>query len=40
MELNDMLELNKIFQGDCLEVMKEIDDKSIDMILADLPIAL
>ena len=24
-------------QGDCLEVMKQIPDKSIDMILADLP---
>ena len=33
-----MLELNKIYCGDCLEVMKEIDDKSIDMILCDLPI--
>jgi site-specific DNA-methyltransferase (adenine-specific) len=32
------MELNKIYQGDCLEVMKEIDDKSIDMILCDLPI--
>ena len=29
--------LNKIIQGDCLEVMKEIKDKSIDMILCDLP---
>ena len=29
--------LNKIIQGDCLEVMKDIDDKSIDMILCDLP---
>lgn len=29
--------LNKIIQGDCLEVMKEIPDESIDMILADLP---
>jgi len=26
-----------IYNGDCLEVMKEIDDKSIDMILCDLP---
>lgn len=26
-----------IRQGDCLELMKEIDDKSIDMILCDLP---
>jgi len=32
-----MLELNKIYQGDCLEVMQSIDDKSIDMILCDLP---
>ena len=31
--------MNKIelFQGDCLEKMKEIPDKSIDMILCDLP---
>lgn len=27
----------KLYQGDCLEVMKEIHDKSIDMILCDLP---
>ena len=32
-----MLEKNKIYQGDCLEVMKDIDDASIDMILCDLP---
>ena len=29
---------NTIIQGDCLEVMKDIPDKSIDMILCDLPI--
>ena len=29
--------LNKIIQGDCLEVMKIFADKSFDMILADLP---
>ena len=29
--------LNVIYQGDCLEVMKGIEDKSVDMILADLP---
>ena len=29
--------LNKIHHGDCLEVMKEIEDKSVDMILCDLP---
>lgn len=28
---------NTVIQGDCLEVMKQIQDKSIDMILADLP---
>jgi len=28
---------NKIICGDCLEVMKDIPDKSIDMILCDLP---
>ena len=32
-----MLELNKIFNADCLEIMPQIDDKSIDMILCDLP---
>lgn len=32
-----MLEINKIHQGDCLEVMKEIDNKSVDIILCDLP---
>ena len=32
-----MLELNQVYQGDCLELMQEIDDKSIDLILADLP---
>ena len=31
------MEVNTIIQGDCLEVMKDIPDKSIDMILADLP---
>jgi len=28
---------NTIIHGDCLEVMKTIEDKSIDMILCDLP---
>ena len=27
----------KLFRGDCLEIMKDIPDKSIDMILCDLP---
>lgn len=29
--------LNKVVQGDCLEVMKHLPNKSIDMILCDLP---
>ena len=28
---------NKVIEGDCLEVMKELPEKSIDMILCDLP---
>lgn len=32
-----MLEQNKIYLGDCLELMNDIRDKSIDMILCDLP---
>jgi len=31
------METNVCYQGDCLEVMKDIPDKSIDMILCDLP---
>ena len=29
--------INQVIQGDCLEVMPNIPDKSIDMILCDLP---
>ncbi len=29
--------INKIIQGNCLEVMKEIPDRSIDLILTDPP---
>ena len=32
-----MLELNKIYLGDCLQVMKDIHDKSIDAIITDPP---
>lgn len=32
-----MLEVNKIHNGDCLELMKEIPDKSIDLVLTDPP---
>lgn len=34
--MNETL-LNKIIHGDCLEELKNIEDKSIDMILCDLP---
>ena len=32
-----MLELNKIYNMDCLEGMKQIDDNSIDCIISDPP---
>ena len=32
-----MLEINKIHCGDCLELIKKIDDKSIDSIITDPP---
>jgi len=32
-----MIELNRIYNEDCLEGMKGIPDKSVDMILCDLP---
>lgn len=28
---------NEIYLGDCLELMKHIKEKSVDMILCDLP---
>jgi site-specific DNA-methyltransferase (adenine-specific) len=31
------MELNRIYNGDCLELMRGIPDRSIDMILCDLP---
>lgn len=32
-----MLELNKIYCGDCVEVMKEIDDNVIDLVITSPP---
>lgn len=29
--------ITNLMQGNCLELMRDIDDKSIDMILCDLP---
>ena len=31
------MDINKVYLGDCLEIMPSIGDKSIDMILCDLP---
>ncbi|MDR7001627.1 site-specific DNA-methyltransferase [Neobacillus niacini] len=36
-QLLGRLELNRVYQWDCIEGMKQIPDKSIDMILCDLP---
>ena len=33
----DIKEKVQLYKGDCLEIMKDISDKSIDMILCDLP---
>jgi site-specific DNA-methyltransferase (adenine-specific) len=32
-----MLQKNELYLGDCLDVMKHLDDESVDMILCDLP---
>lgn len=32
------MELNKIYNEECIEGMKRIPDKSVDMILCDLPL--
>ena len=31
------LELNKIYQGDCLELMKQLPDNSVDLVVTDPP---
>ena len=35
-----MLEINKIHQGDCLELMKQLEDNSVDSIVTDPPYGL
>ena len=35
MKLEEMI--NQVIQGDCLEVLKSIPDKSIDLVLTDPP---
>lgn len=37
MDLGGMMQDCKLYLGDCLEVMKKIPDRSIDMVLCDLP---
>ena len=37
MELGDMVELDKIYNEDCLEGMKRIADGAVDCIITDLP---
>lgn len=32
-----MLQINSVNNGNCLDLMSDINDKSIDMILCDLP---
>jgi site-specific DNA-methyltransferase (adenine-specific) len=32
-----MLKVNEVYLGDCIQVMKDVDSESIDMILTDLP---
>lgn len=32
-----MIERNNIYLGDCLDLMPQIQDKSVDMVLCDLP---
>jgi len=32
-----MIDLNQIYCGDCLELMKELDSDSVDLILTDPP---
>ena len=34
---NGGLAINQVYCGDCLILMRDIPDKSVDMILADLP---
>ena len=32
--------INTVIQGDCLEVMKRIEDKSVDLVVTDPPYAI
>lgn len=32
-----MLKVNSIYQGDCLELIKDVDDNSVPLVIADPP---
>ena len=32
-----MIELNKVYNEDCFEGIKRVDDKTIDLVLTDIP---
>ena len=32
-----MLEVNKIYNADCMDILKELPDKCIDLVLTDPP---
>ena len=32
-----MVELNKVYEGDCLELMKQLPDDYVDLIITDPP---
>ena len=36
-KVRNIKEMIELYKGDCLELMKNIPDKSVDMILCDLP---
>lgn len=36
-EEGGLLKVNNMYLGDCLELMQYIPDKSVDMMLCDLP---
>jgi site-specific DNA-methyltransferase (adenine-specific) len=35
--MDKMIEINKIYNDDCLNILKQLPDKSIDLLLTDPP---
>lgn len=33
--MGDMMELNRIYQGDCRKLLKQLDDECIDLVCSD-----